>query len=133
MCERIKFKNEVPFDKREQLSKKIISSYPDRVPVIIEPYKDIDPQTNRKKYLAPSDSTMSRIINEVRKYIDDINPNLALFFYVSNKSANTMPIINPSMILIPMNMNMDELYTKYHDEDGFLYISYTTESAFGSF
>lgn len=146
------FKQETPFDKRVHLSNKILQSYHDRIPMIVEPYRASDPKNQRKKFLAPAELSMVRIIADIRKHIA-VDSNTALYFYVaqrtdlkiqtgdssdlwgtiSNNIENLTKYIPHyrNMILIPGSYTMAMIYNQYRDEDGFLYVNYTTENAFG--
>ncbi len=46
---KLPFKLENSYEKRKKLSSKILLTYPDRIPVIIEPHKDIDPKISFSK------------------------------------------------------------------------------------
>lgn len=113
------FKKNNSLEERKKLSSRIISKYPDRRPVIVEPqYKDKDPKINRTKYLVPIELTMGKFISEIRKEMK-IESNQSLFFLINN-------------ILPPCNAMISLIYDKYKDPmDNFLYIKYTTESTFG--
>ena len=70
-----------------------------------------------KKYLVPGDLNMSHFIYVVRKRIK-LEPSETLFLMVNNQ-------------LCPSNIVLSEVYEKYKDEDGFLYIVYSAENTFG--
>jgi len=114
------FKQETPFDKRCHLSQKILQSYHDRVPVIVEksPNSDI-PDIQRKKFLAPAEINISKFQMEIRKHIA-IPPEKTIFLYVGN---NVLP---------QQSATMAQIYNQYRDEDGFLYVVYSGESVFGA-
>lgn len=115
-----RFKHEIPFEKRYKLSHKILSEYPDRIPIIVEPRSLTDPEINRKKFLAPIDSTMGSLFHDFRKQMISITPDKAIIFFVEDTFISSSSYIT-------------QIYSQHHDEDGFLYIVYTTESTFGSF
>jgi len=103
---------------RIEESKKIIEKYPDKIPIIVEKskkskIKDID----KNKYLVPSDMTLSQFIYVVRKRIK-ISSTEALFFFVNNTLCNNSSLLS-------------EIYNTYKDNDGFLYIAYSSENTFG--
>jgi len=116
----ISFKAETPFDKRCSLSSKILNSYPDRVPVIVEkaPNSNI-PDIQRKKFLAPAEIPISKFQAEIRKHIA-IPADKTIFLYVGN---NVLP---------QSSALMSQIYGQHRDEDGFLYVVYSGESVFGS-
>ena len=115
-----KFKKEQDENKRKQTFKNIKQKYPDRIPIVIEK----DPRTKMKdliktKYLIPRYSNSSEFFNLIRKKIE-IEEGSALFMLV--KGIYTL---NP-------NNDLSEIYEKYHDKDGFLYIVYSSEKTLGS-
>jgi len=115
----VSFKLTCPFEKRRQLSTKILATYPDRVPVIVERApKTTVPLIDRKKFLAPGDITVAKFISEIRKHIE-LSSDKSIFIFVGN---NQMP---------PSASVMSQIYEKYADEDGFLYVMYSGENTFG--
>ena len=64
------------------------------------------------------DATMLDLTNHIRLKLQ-IDPNKSLFFIVG---GNQMEVLTTTM---------EELYQKYKDEDGYLYINYYVESVFG--
>ena len=113
------FKTMSSFESRLEVSKKIRSEYPDRIPVIVER----DPKSHladiqKKKFLAPSDLGVAKFISEIRNHIK-LHRNEALFVFVGD---NVMP---------QPNFTMSQIYEKHKDEDGFLYIVYSSENTFG--
>jgi GABA(A) receptor-associated protein len=140
---KLTFQEELSYEKRKNLSLAIIQQYPDRIPIIIEPYKDTDPKMTRKKFLAPDDITMGKFFHEIRRHMESINEITALSYYIKvNKPKNNglyelyrngMSYVSKSydMILVPITELTTILYNKYKDTDGFLYIIYTAESTFG--
>ena len=112
------FKNKFPLKKRTDESTRIRKKYPDRVPVIVEKDEssDID-NIDKKKYLVPADLTVGQFVYVVRKRIK-LEPEKAIFWFINN----TLP---------PTSSLMSHVYNEHKDTDGFLYIVYSDESAFG--
>lgn len=113
------FKEQNTFESRVEVSAKIREQYPDRVPVIVERdprarIADID----KKKFLAPADITMAKFISEIRKHIK-LGRQESLFVFVEN---NVMP---------QPNATMSQVYAQHKDPDGFLYVVFSSENAFG--
>eukprot|EP01113_Clastostelium_recurvatum_P044283 TRINITY_DN745_c0_g1_i3.p1 TRINITY_DN745_c0_g1~~TRINITY_DN745_c0_g1_i3.p1 ORF type:complete len:123 (-),score=24.78 TRINITY_DN745_c0_g1_i3:118-486(-) len=106
-------------DKRKEVADRIKSKYSDRIPVIVEkaPKSDV-PDIDKKKYLVPSDITVGKFVYEIRKHMK-LSPEKAIFLFVNN----TIP---------PTAALMSQIYERYKDEDGFLYITYSGENTFGS-
>ena len=112
------FKDEYTFEERQCESNKIMKKYPSRIPVIVEKSKDCQLRIiDKKKYLVPKDLNMNQFIYIIRKKIE-LEKSQALFFMINNQ-------------LCPSNISIGELYEKNKDQDGFLYIIYTSENTFG--
>ncbi|XP_011019073.1 PREDICTED: autophagy-related protein 8i-like [Populus euphratica] len=112
------FKQESTFEHRLGESKNIIVKYPDRVPVIIERYSRTDlPEMEKRKYLVPRDMTIGQFIHILSSRLE-LTPGKALFIFVKNTLPQTAS-------------QMDLIYESYKDDDGFLYMCYSSEKTFG--
>ena len=112
------FRSQYPYEKRLEESTKIRSRYPDRIPVIVENDIKCDlASIDKKKFLVPGELTIGQFVYIVRKRIK-LKPEQALFLFV----GNTIP---PTASLISV------IYDNHKNEDGFLYITYAGENAFG--
>ena len=112
------FKTKNNFDQRYDESNKIMNKYPQRVPIIVEKcnkstINDID----KNKYLVPKDLNMNQFIYIIRKRIK------------LDKSQCIFLMINDSVC--PSNVPIGVVYEDHKDDDGFLYIKYTSENTFG--
>jgi len=111
------FKRKYSFGKRLCDSKILITNYPNRCPVICE--NIFHTKTSAKtKYLVSLDVTFGEFIYTVRKQLQ-LSKNTALFFFINNS------------IMPPLNSLFSTLYDSYKESDGFLYITFTHEDAFG--
>jgi len=109
----------VPFEKKQSVSKAILLKYPHRVPVIVNKGKNEKIFITRKSaFLVPLDITLGKFISEVRKHIPSLDPSVAIFFFV----GDVLPSVSSSMSYI---------YDTYKNPDGFLYITYMSENTFG--
>ena len=112
------FKQRVEFHKRAEESNRICRTYPNRVPVIVEPaIKCTVPIIDKNKYLVPADLTMGQFIYVIRKRIK-LESEQGLFVFVNNILPSTSACIT-------------DVYEQYRDADGFLYVTYTGENTFG--
>ncbi|GAB4830630.1 Autophagy- protein 8i [Ancistrocladus abbreviatus] len=112
------FKEECPFEERLKDSTEIIAKYPDRVPVIAERYARTDlPDLEKKKFLVPRDMSVGQFIHILSGRLH-LAPGKALFIFVKNTLPQT-------------SCMMDSVYESYKDEDGFLYMCYSSEKTFG--
>ncbi|CAH6420035.1 Hypothetical protein HVR_LOCUS1075 [uncultured virus] len=104
----LKFKQEISFAKREQLARRIIDTYPDSVPIIIEPYNESDPKILRKKFLVPHDSTMFHVISEIRKHILEIAPTTRSDLFI-DKNKQYVDLTTRSDLFIDENKQSSDL------------------------
>ncbi|PIN24560.1 Microtubule-associated anchor protein involved in autophagy and membrane trafficking [Handroanthus impetiginosus] len=112
------FKEEFSFEERLQESRDIIAKYPDRVPVIAERYTKSDlPEMEKKKFMAPRDMSVGQFIHILSGRLH-LAPGKALFVFVKNTLPQTSSLI-------------ESVYDSYKDEDGFLYMCYSSEKTFG--
>lgn len=124
------FKAEFPFgtplshpsnttERRVEVSQKIRIKYPDRVPVIVEKGAKAELVCTKRKFLVPQEITIGAFMHEIRKHLVGAEgEEKAIFLFVGEQ-------IPPAASL------MSELYERYQDEDGFIYLTYTTENTFG--
>ena len=115
------FKSTHSFESRKKESERIITKYPDRIPLICERIigsKDSDiPIIDKIKYLVPINLTMGQFIYVIRSRMK-LRSEKAIFLFVSGS--------------IPSGtMDINSLYEKYKDKDGFLYLQYSGENTFG--
>lgn len=113
------FKDTHTFDQRCKESNRVLSKYPDRIPIICEKIanKKNIPSIDKSKYLVPSDLTMGQFIYVIRKRLK-LSAESGLFIFIDG----TIP---PTSALIA------NIYANYKDEDGFLYVRYSNENTFG--
>lgn len=112
------FKEETTFEQRKAESSSIRLKYPERVPVIIEKvHGTFVNEMDKKKFLIPSEISMSQLVWIIRKRVH-MEPERALYIYV----GKTMPLASASL---------GQVYEQHQDEDGFLYVAYSSETTFG--
>ncbi|CAL1398750.1 unnamed protein product [Linum trigynum] len=112
------FKAEFTLEQRLSESRDMVAKYPDRVPVIAERYCKTDlPQMEKKKYLVPRDMSVGQFIHILSSRLR-LAPGKALFVFVNNTLPQT-------------STTMDSVYESFKDDDGFLYMCYSSEKTFG--
>jgi len=113
------FKKNNPFDKRFEEANRIRTKYPNRIPVICQRLSTNIPKSNKKKYLVPGDLTLGQFLYVIRRRIM-LSSEMGIYLFVgeNNSLLNNTSIIN-------------DIYDRYHDKDGFLYINYSGENTFG--
>ncbi|KAI3506539.1 hypothetical protein L1887_21098 [Cichorium endivia] len=113
------FKETYSFEERCQESQDIIARYPDRLPVVVERYTKTDlPEMEKKKYLVPRDMSIGQFIHILSGRLH-LSPGKALFIFVQNTLPQTSSLI-------------ESVYEAFKDEDGFLYMCYSSEKTFGN-
>jgi len=98
----------------------VLQKYPDRIPIICEKsvIASYDlPEIDKKKYLVPNDLTIGQFVYVIRNRLQ-LLPQKAIFIFING-------FIPPTSALI------SDIYNYAKDEDGFLYITYTSENTFG--
>lgn len=113
------FKESYDFDKRKAEADRIRNKYPNRIPIIIEknPNSHNIPSIVKRKYLVPEDLTLGQFSYTIRKAIE-LKKDQAMFLFINNK-------------ILPVASLISFVYQAEKDPDGFLYIQYSGESAFG--
>ncbi|KAK8365655.1 hypothetical protein V6Z12_A02G069800 [Gossypium hirsutum] len=105
-------------EQRLEESKTILAKYPDRIPVIIERYSRTDlPVIEKNKILVPRDMLVGQFIHILSSRLH-LSPGKALFVFVHNTLPQTASL-------------MGCVYNSFKDDDGFLYMCYSTEKTFG--
>ena len=112
------FKQNNSFEKRKQISSSVISKNPTHVPIILSklPNSTI-PNCEKTKFLVPSTTTVARFIHEIRKYVN-LDSEQSIYIFVKDTIPQSSLIIQ-------------QIYQRYKDPDGFLYVTYSGENTFG--
>lgn len=118
------YKKTTTLEERKQKSSRMVSLYPDRIPVIVEmssssaSYNSYINSSHKVKYLVPYNINMGQFIQILRDKIK-MKPTTALFFFIKNK-------------IFPVTSIIGDIYKNNADEDGFLYIEFCEENTFGN-
>lgn len=110
------YKEKYTLEERLWQSQKIMEKYPSRLPIICDVSQQL-PDLDKHKYLIPEDLKSETFMFIIRKRMK-LDPATALYFFVNEK-------------VLYSSSPMFEIYEKYKDEDGFLYIHACAESTFG--
>lgn len=112
------FKNKYSYDDRVSEVVRVKEKYPDRIPIVVERLNNSKaPLIDKNKYLVPQDLTVGQFMFVIRKRMK-LPAEFGLYLYISG----TLP--SSSTLLI-------NLYDYYRDNDGFLYVYYSSENTFG--
>jgi GABA(A) receptor-associated protein len=111
------FEKERTFNERSKESQLMCSRYPNRIPVIVQKRKEHIVTIDKRKFMTPRDLNMAQFVFVIRKRLK-MKSTEAIFLFTGNT-------------LVQANATLGEIYEKHHDHDGFLYITYDFENAFG--
>ena len=125
------FMKEYTKEQRLAESNRIRSKHSDRVPVICERMESNNtslPLLQKKKYLVPADLTMGQFMYFIRKQlnsafnintsINGLGSEVALFLFINGR-------------ILSNGLSLGNVYNIHKNEDGFLYVCYTSENTFG--
>lgn len=116
-----KFKDEMPsFSSRKEESSKLLSNYPDKVPIIVESQSSgkNEYKLDQNRFLVPKLYTFHEFIFHIRRRLILKNSD-SLFMTVAE---NYFPA---------MNRTLSSIYNEYQDADGFLYITFSSQPVWG--
>ena len=118
---KFKYKIAMTFEERKAEYNKVIQHNPGKIGIICEkdPKSQI-PNIDKTKYLINEEFNLTQFTKIIRKKLN-IDEKEALFFLVNGKVSLTG------------DLTMSEIYKKYKDEDGFLYIAYASEQVWGNY
>lgn len=114
------YQNKRSFKERRELYESLHNQFPECVPVIVERHdteKDL-PLIQKRRFIVPTNMNVQNFITVIRSRIS-LEPGTALWICVGNQ-------------LLCNNSDMiGDVYNKFKDPDGFLYITYRGEDRFG--
>jgi GABA(A) receptor-associated protein len=115
-------------EKRAAEAKRILTKYPDRIPVIVEKSaRSTLPDIDKKKFLVPGSMLCGEFKYIIHKHLQSqlstgaefLSAEQTLYLFVKNTPPRTGAL-------------MSELYEAFKDADGFLYMSYSAENTLGA-
>jgi microtubule-associated protein 1 light chain len=114
------FKDRKKLADRIRMVQEIKRQQPDKVPIIIERYESERslPILDHCKYLIPAHITVADVMQIIRRRLQ-LHPDQAFFLLINEKS------------MVSASMTVGELYQLEKYQDGFLYIVYASQPAFG--
>ena len=94
--------------------------FPNKVPIIVERYKSEKslPVIDKVKFLVPRELTMAQLATIVRNRLS-LSSTETFFLFTSTGS---MPALS---------ISVSDLHKQSKDQDGFLYVTYTSQEVFG--
>ena len=119
MSPQSRYKKEKSLEERKEESAGILRKYEGHIPVIVDKDPKCQlPDIERQKFLVPADLTIGHFVFVVRKRIN-LQSSDAIFIFVNKK-------------LPSQNATIGQLYNDYKDEDGFMYCTYSSDTAYGA-
>uniref|UniRef100_T1KZB4 Autophagy-related protein n=1 Tax=Tetranychus urticae TaxID=32264 RepID=T1KZB4_TETUR len=115
------YKERKDFAARKTECETLKAKYENKIPVIIERYNK-ERHLNlmeKTKFLVPGDLYVSKLLMIIRDKVR-VNENQAIYLVADNKT------------ILTMTKTMAEVYQEHKDEDGFVYITYASQSVFGA-
>lgn len=113
-----KFLDSTSVEYRQNMVRQISQERPNVVPIILVRANGVDFDLPKFKFLISSSNIFSTFVIDVRKQITNLNPSDTLFFFING----VMPVYHATM---------GQLYDKYANEDGFMYVMCVKENTFG--
>ena len=124
------YKNSVSFNARKEATRNILNKYPDKCPIYLTFDNKLKLKqragTNFNKYIINNNLTIGQYMQVLKKRVEmgeKIALTLFVNIYKNDKLINT--------ILPILSMSIEQAYTQYCDEDGFLYMNLVAENTFG--
>lgn len=105
---------------RMKQSLQVKYKYPDRIPVFLSRKDDKCIPISKNKFLVPKTMTFGELLYILRRHIE-LDPKKAMIVFLQDKN-----------ILPPCSSSMQQLFSDYMSNDGFLYMVYSQENTFGS-
>ena len=116
---KFKFKEQWTFEQRKKENEKVFKDHPTKITIICEK----EPQSKlmeipKTKYLVDKTVKSSLFYTTIKDHLK-IDEKEAIFLLINGR------------ITLPQNETMGEIYKKYKDKDGFLYIAYASQEVWG--
>jgi len=117
---RSSYKDSTPPLVRKKEIVNIREKFPNKIPCIVEraSREKVLPALEKVKYLTPSEMTMGSFTSVIRNRMC-VGSSYAIYFTVNRK------------FIVNMSSTMAEVYTEHQDDDGYLYITYSSQEVFG--
>jgi hypothetical protein len=118
------FQTKHSLEERKKELQRFSDTKSSKLPVIVQPSNEKEQNIfDPCKFAVPKDVTCGQFLIFLRKRLNkdrSLKPEEAMFLFIGKDN-----------ILIPQSCLVSEAYTQYKDDDGFLYMYYAFENAFG--
>lgn len=112
-------------EKRAELCARMVSTFPDRVPVLVQRVQRRDnpmPDITKHKFLVPKDVTVNEFLWALRvRYMPPIKKGMAFNWHVGMRH----------MAFVPSSDPIQRMHDQHKSADGFLYVTFSAEPTFG--
>ena len=116
---KFKFKEERTFEQRKKENEIVFKDYPTKITIICEKAPNAKLiEIPKTKYLVDKTVKSSQFYATIKNHLK-IDEKEAIFLLINGK------------ITLSQNETMGEIYKKYKDKDGFLYIAYASQEIWG--
>ena len=113
------FQKEKTLEERKKEHEKVMKEYPNKVAIICEKAKNSRMmKLDKTKYLVDKNITLPQFTATIRKKLN-LDEREGIFLLANGKHT------------LSNNENISEIYDKFQDKDGFLYIAYAAEEFWG--
>ena len=89
------------------------------------------PLIDKVRYIVPEDMTWGMVTSMIRKRLS-VDPYTSVFLFTSEAGGIRAGALKIQPTFVRLNDTMDKIYRENKDEDGLLYIEYTSQEAFGN-
>ena len=116
---KFKFKEEKTFEQRKEENEVVSKEHPSKIAIICEKAPNAKLiEIPKTKYLVDKTVNSSQFYTTIKNHLK-IDEKEAIFLLVNGKFT------------LSQNESMGDIYNKFKDKDGFLYIAYTSEEIWG--
>lgn len=122
-----KYKEQNSLGFRISESQRILSKFPDRIPIIIDCSKDLDKILSKKKFLVPREISVSYLLTIIRNK-STLNSTKAIFIFCNDKLLSGTSILGTVYDEYEKNAKKDSDFIK---GDKTLYLNLAYENTFG--
>ena len=106
-----------PLESRKKQSQQLMEKNNGRIPMLVQSNKSVSFNLQKSKFLANRSMNVREFLLKIRKR-SSIKEDKAIFFYCNNK-------------LLTPQQKLGDVYDKFKNEDGFLYLTLSEMSTMG--
>ena len=118
-------RTKIDLEKRAGESNRILSKFPDKIPIIVESSdKELIKQMKKNKFLSPYDISVSHFMYSIRRQLN-LNASQALFLFCDGS------LINGTSLMGKIYEDYNSKNNIKENSDKFLYVQVSKENTFG--